>query len=1014
MTTALNSRPGKSSNFMIILAFVALAVGLSITLFAYFFTEQTIRDRSHRVFEQRITEIAGAIDKQLSLYLDGLRGFQGLYVASKSVERDEFQAYVKGTHFLDRFPGLFAVEFVERVSAKNLDAFIDSVKKDTSVRPEGYPAFHVFPEGSRPEYLLIKYVEPHTDEQLQLLGRDVLREPARWAAASRARDTGQVAITEPIHLFMDEQKAETGPAFQVYNPIYRNMVPLDSLQDRQNALQGYIVGVFRSADLIPQLTSSLGQLNEVDLEVFDGLAPSREKLLYDSHKEKLQTREPLRGDLRVFSNIDIATRHWTLVFNGKSGFGLNRFERYTPLIVIGLGVFLSIFIFIALHTFAYSRDRALKLADKMSADVRVSEAYFRALIAHAQDVITILSASGVILFESPSAERILGYTPEELTGKNIFDYMHPDDKAKTLGTIAAALPFPGSTRSAVFRFRHKNGSWRVLEAIGTNQLMDPAVRGLIINSRDITEREEAKQRIEESALRFSGLVSNIPGAVYRCACDSNWTMEFISDPIGAISGYPAPEFLDNTVRPYASLIYPEDRLLVEQAVLDAVERKEAYSVEYRITHADGTLRWVQMRGRGSFMEQGREFHLDGVIFDITGRKQVEEALQQREAQFRAISESSPLGLVVSDPQGHCTYANARYQEIAGTTLSECLGEGWSNAVHPDDRPRVYSQWYDFVRKSSRYENVHRFLRKNASVVWAHVLAAPMHDGKQLLGYVRTVEDITDRKRTEDELQAAYWNLKETQAQLTQSEKLASIGQLAAGVAHEVKNPLAIILQGVSFLDMLPVFKEGQEQEILEMMRNAVQRADRIIRELLDFARPATMVLAPVSLGPLIDSSLELVKAQLRSSQVTVSLEAQPNLPKVVADENQLRQVFVNLIINAFHAMSKGGNLTIRMYARPVTAQDLAKSHQVPSGWQEGQWGVFAEVIDTGSGIPKHLMNRIWDPFFTTKSPGQGTGLGLSITQTILESHRGLFSIESEEGRGTTVSVVLPASRGADG
>lgn len=874
------------ANYGIILAYIALVVGLLSAYGGFVFTRNVNRTHAQEAFERRKEEMAAYLDKQLSLYLSALQGFKGLYAASKSVERDEFNAYARGIKLQENFPGLLAVQYTQRVEAKDLEAYVAAVKSDTSVRPEGFPNFHVHPEGDRAEYLPVTYIETRDPAVWSALGYDVGFESRRRAAADAARDSGQATAAGPLALILDPNNRQ--PAFLVFLPVYRNKAPRKTVPERRDALEGYILGVFRAQDFFSSLLASLGTVTDIDLEIFDGLKPKSETALFDSNDRYLEALGPLRGHFRSVSELSMAGRTWTLVVHAPTNYGLSRFEQWLPLGALVVGLVLSILGFLVVYGLATARSRALSLASRMSAEARSCEVYFRALINHAQDIITIIEPNGLVRFESPAIERVLGYTPEEMVGKNVFDFMHPDDKARTLATVASAVPFPGAIRKAIFRYHHKDGRWRVLEAIGANQLFDPAVRGLVINSRDVTDREEAQRLIQESFARYSGLVANIPGAVFRCACDSDWAMEFVSDAIEVISGYPAREFTDKK-RSYASLIHPEDRLLIERTVLNAVERSEPFSLEYRITNANGSLRWVEMQGRGSSKEQGRGIFLDGVIFDVTKRKTAEERLQEA-----------------------------------------------------DER------------------------------------------------------------------------LKSAQAQLFQSEKLASIGQLAAGVAHEVKNPLAIILQGVSYFDTLPAMKEAEPGDILEMMRKAVSRADRIIRELLDFARPSAMAIVAVSLQPLIESSLELVKAQLRGSQIAVSMNIEPGLPAVKVDENQMRQVLVNLILNAFQAMPNGGTLTIRAYARAVKPEELSRSHRVANTWHQERLGAWVEIIDTGTGIPKHLINRIWDPFFTTKPAGQGTGLGLSVTQSILDAHDGLLFVESEEGRGTKVVIVLPLEGGMHG
>lgn len=264
--------------------------------------------------------------------------------------------------------------------------------------------------------------------------------------------------------------------------------------------------------------------------------------------------------------------------------------------------------------------------------------------------------------------------------------------------------------------------------------------------------------------------------------------------------------------------------------------------------------------------------------------------------------------------------------------------------------------------------------------------------------------VADRKRAA-ELDEAYQELKRTQEMLVQAEKMAAIGQLASGIAHEVKNPLGIILQCVNYLEPELGANGGSHPDILQVMREAIHTADKIIRGLLDFSRPAPLELKPTPIGTVIDASLALVHAQAEKQQVRVAREIATDLPPVLIDQNQMQQVFINLILNAFHAMAQGGRLTIRASTKPLTGM----GRRANDAFKVGDMALVCEVEDTGTGIPKDILPKVFNPFFTTKPPGEGVGLGLSITSSIIQGHRGVIRIESEEGRGTTVRIFLPLS-----
>lgn len=862
------------------ITFVILAVMLAGALVAWWYTERTLRRQARGAFEDVVNQATATIHRRADRYLDVLRGFKGLYAASKSVERDEFAAYYYGLKLPEHFSGMLAIDFVEWVKQEAVEAFLQRVRADTSLTPEGYPSFHIYPEEKHSEYFVVTFTEPH-DKYEQILGYDLGSELIRREALERARDTGELSVTEWIHLIIDADKSE--PAFLVFAPIYRNREPVNTLEERRNALSGFVSGVFRSQEFFQDLLNPRELPSDIHFEVFDGELLSADKRLYQS-STRAEDKQQSKGVFTRIETLPLGGRIWVFRFQGPSDFRMQRFDRLLPLAVLWGGITVSLLVFAVLYGMATSRSRALALAEQITGDLKRRETHFRSLIEHGQDLIIIMEPLGLIRYVSPSVEKITGYKPEELQGQSAFTFMHPEDVSRVTGVLAETIKTPGAVRSVTFRSRHKQGPWVTLEAICTNLITNPVVQGIVVNARDVSERSEAQRQLHESSERFRTLVSNLPGVVYRCACDSNWTMAFISDAVEVLSGYPSSDFIGNNVRSYASIIHPEDRLMVERVVLDSVVRKEPYVAEYRIQHTDGSLRWAYEKGRGVFTEDGNLLYLDGAIFDVTERKKAEESLK-----------------------------------------------------------------------------------------------------------------------------ATYQRLQQTQDQLLQSEKLASIGQLAAGVAHEVKNPLAVVIQGVNFLEAGPLAKQEQEQEILEMMKKAVLRADHIIKSLLEFARPSSMQLKRANIQEIIQSSIDLAKTQLSSRQIPIAYTADPNTPEVLIDGNQMRQVFVNLVVNAFQAMPNGGDVIIRSFGKPVTSLELDHCRKVPASWQAGQMGVFCEVEDSGMGISESALKKVGDPFFTTKPTGQGTGLGLSVTQTILDSHHGLLIIDSREGKGTKMTVILPTA-----
>jgi signal transduction histidine kinase len=239
-------------------------------------------------------------------------------------------------------------------------------------------------------------------------------------------------------------------------------------------------------------------------------------------------------------------------------------------------------------------------------------------------------------------------------------------------------------------------------------------------------------------------------------------------------------------------------------------------------------------------------------------------------------------------------------------------------------------------------------------------------------------------------------------EVQQAEKLAVVGQLAAGIAHQIGTPLNVISGSAEYLMMEWGDEKPRPQE-LEIIIAQTDRITKLIQELLNFARPARMELRSLDLTELLQSVLTLTEHQIAKERIEVKTEFGTGLPLIVGDANQLEQAFLNIVINAWHAMPDGGSLTLATRAVPGT--DRHRRIGRPTAV-----GVEVVIADTGMGIPPEHMPRIFDPFFSTKGVGKGTGLGLAISRRIVEDHHGSIDVESAVGRGTAFTIWLPAGR----
>ncbi len=362
------------------------------------------------------------------------------------------------------------------------------------------------------------------------------------------------------------------------------------------------------------------------------------------------------------------------------------------------------------------------------------------------------------------------------------------------------------------------------------------------------------------------------------------------------------------------------------------------------------------------------------------------------------------------------------EPVTGYTPDEFRADQalWFRMICEEDRVIVLNQVERILKGETPSPLEHRIIHKNGSVRWIRNTTVPRKDTQgRLVAYDGLVYDITERKEAEERLRHAnaelaanaqalkrtLEELKETQLQLIQAARLESVGTLAAGVAHEVKNPLQTILMGLDYLvPNVPAVNENVAM-VLADMREAVMRANTILRGLLQLSAQADFDMKLDDLNDSARRALQLVSAQMTTAKIGVVRKLDPHLPRVKIDRGRIEQVFINLFINALQAMSPGGVLTVSTYVGQF-GENPKLNEAAFRQFTRGQSVVIAQVQDTGTGISAANLPKIFDPFFTTKPAGVGTGLGLSVAKKILDLHGAAIDIQNAPEGGVKATLIF--------
>jgi len=347
--------------------------------------------------------------------------------------------------------------------------------------------------------------------------------------------------------------------------------------------------------------------------------------------------------------------------------------------------------------------------------------------------------------------------------------------------------------------------------------------------------------------------------------------------------------------------------------------------------------------------------------------------------LESIVEKAGDAISVVDLEGKVLYWNEGAEKIYGYKREEAWGKNLSEFLYPKDEnlrveeEKLTGKWMMQVREGKVVPNVEvKRQTKEGKEIIVSMTISPLRDAEgKIIGASRICKDITHLKKAEERLVLA--------------ERLSSLGELTAGVAHELRNPLAGIKINTQILSRKKDLPE-MEKKLLNSTQEGIEKIQKIVDDMLHFAKPKPFHFKEEKINEVVEKSMAILQTKLKKENITTVFQAGQGLPRVRIDIHQVQQVLINLMLNAIQAMERGGTLTIRTFA-------------------EGEGGVGVEVRDTGVGIPRLHLKKIFDPFFTTKS--EGTGLGLSISLKILENHGASIDVDSEDGKGSTFTIHFP-------
>lgn len=628
---------------------------------------------------------------------------------------------------------------------------------------------------------------------------------------------------------------------------------------------------------------------------------------------------------------------------------------------------------------------------------RQAEERFRAVMQHSLDVVNILDANGSLIYSSPAGERVHGFATTESLGLSLYPYVHPEDLPAVRRALAEIVAQPERPQTVRYRLATKQRGWVWVETVAVNQLHNEAIRGILCNIRDISDRKQA----EEGLLRSEALLAE---AQHLAALgsfefdlrtgESVWSegMYRLLDRNPALGPMRYQELIE--------LIHPEDRKLWTSA------RKLLYSdsiplrSEFRVVWRDRSIHHLTIKARPVDTAEGATEKIVGAVQDISERKRIEEALRESMNAYREAADFLPQTVFEMDISGRLTFVNHQGFQAFGFSEEEFdRGIQALQMLVPEDRVRAAQ---NISRAMAGEVSGHEYqaLRKDGSTFPVIIHASPIVRDGRPAGLRGLVVDITDRKLAEEERE---W----LQERLRQSEKMEAIGQLAGGIAHDFNNHLSAILGFGEILEER--ISDPELRHLAEGIVKSCKRSAELTRQLLAFARKGKYLTVLVDMRVVIDEVMQILRHSI-DKRITIRQVNEDGAALVLGDPYELQNALMNLAINARDAMPEGGELT---FATAIRELDEATCKRLPYDVFPGRF-LQVSVTDTGVGMDREVQQRIFEPFFTTKELGKGTGLGLASVYGTVKNHRGAILVYSEPGRGTCFKLFLPCAELQDG
>ncbi|MCF6138950.1 PAS domain-containing sensor histidine kinase [Pseudalkalibacillus berkeleyi] len=573
--------------------------------------------------------------------------------------------------------------------------------------------------------------------------------------------------------------------------------------------------------------------------------------------------------------------------------------------------------------------------------------------------IFIIDLHGNIVDINRSGQEALQYNREQLLGKFLKTYVGTKDlqMERCIDEINK-----GNIATQQVQLKSSSGDELEFEFTHIPMYVNEQLTGAYCIARNNSALRKTEEALLESEHRYQQLVDHSPDPV--CLHDSERII-YVNDVAAILLGVEdKSQLIGEKISKYIHVDHQKESNQRIQKVMQGKRNEQMFPM--KVVRPDGDV--LETEGKAIPIKEDGKTYVLAVFRDVTEKNQAKRSLQKSERRYRSLFLHNPDGIYSINLKGELTSINPAIVRITGFTAKEQIGRHYVDFLLPEDQDQIVANYESiFEGKTVKFEK--RMKRKDGEVITVRVVGFPMIVDKEIVGMYGILRDITDEKRSEELLR--------------RSEKLSVVGELAAAIAHEIRNPLTSIK---GFVQMM---ENGLDEKALyyNIVLSELDRIEQIISELLVLAKPQSVSFQRKEIGSMIRHVLKLLEGQANLHNIQFVEEIENEHEQIDCEENQLKQVFINLIKNAIEVMPDGG--TIKLSCK-----------------KDGDH-LLIQITDQGPGIPEDRLSRLGEPFYTTKE--KGTGLGLMVSFKIIKDHQGSIHFSSEVNKGTTVDILFPLS-----